>query len=387
MNKDSPIYRFWKFHRDFLQAETGDSFNYGAERLLYEKYKQESKAISAARALYYFAKPLVPRAMQMTLRRLYSRKQKRISFPRWPIENSLVDLNWKALSYLAGDQIHLVPFINFWPDSHDWCVLLTHDVESEAGIRNIKRVVALEQEIGFRSSWNFVAKWYPIPVNLFGWLRNKDCEVGLHGIYHDGKLFSSWRRFKSELDEINGYLMRWDVVGFRSPATHRNPEWMPLINAEYDSSFPDTDIYEPQGGGCCSIFPYFLENLVELPITLPQDHTVFEVLQQDSIQLWKEKSDFIIDNQGMILLITHPDYLIEPKRLDMYGQFLEYLKTKVGGWHTLPREAARWWKLRDGATLDAQREILLDANNQDKKGLFTVRIANTRTQKIHKLLN
>ena len=50
---------------------------------------------------------------------------------------------------------------------------------------------------------------------------------------------------------------------------------MPRLGFEYDSSYTDTDPYEPQPGGCCSYLPYFNESLVELPITLPQDHTVF----------------------------------------------------------------------------------------------------------------
>jgi hypothetical protein len=52
---------------------------------------------------------------------------------------------------------------------------------------------------------------------------------------------------------------------------------MASLPFEYDSSYPDTDPFEPQPGGCCSWLPYFNGPLVELPITLPQDHTLFVI--------------------------------------------------------------------------------------------------------------
>ena len=66
---------------------------------------------------------------------------------------------------------------------------------------------------------------------------------------------------------------------------HRNADWMPELGCLYDSSFPDTYPFEPQAGGCCSIFPFFLGDLVELPITLVQDHTMWEILRHDAMDL------------------------------------------------------------------------------------------------------
>jgi hypothetical protein len=121
---------------------------------------------------------------------------------------------------------------------------------------------------------------------------------------------------------------------------------MAELGCLYDSSFPDTDPYEPQPGGCCSILPYFLDDLVELPITLVQDHTLFEILRTADIGPWTTKSDWIIRNHGLINIITHPDYLDTPRRLRMYEEFLEYLASQEGGWHALPREVAAWWRGR-----------------------------------------
>jgi hypothetical protein len=115
----------------------------------------------------------------------------------------------------------------------------------------------------------------------------------------------------------------------------------------YDSSFPDTDPFEPQAGGCCSIFPFMLGDLVELPITLVQDHTLMEILQHRTIELWVHKSEWIIANHGLINVITHPDYLIDPDHLAMYERLLEFLAHQDGCWRALPRDVAEWWKLRE----------------------------------------
>ena len=51
---------------------------------------------------------------------------------------------------------------------------------------------------------------------------------------------------------MRAYAERWEAVGFRSPATHRDWELMPLLGVDYDSSSPDTDPFEPKSGGCCT---------------------------------------------------------------------------------------------------------------------------------------
>ena len=104
----------------------------------------------------------------------------------------------------------------------------------------------------------------------------------------------------------------------------------------------------PRPAAAARSSPIFLGDLVELPITLVQDHTLWEILRQDTIDLWTEKSDWIIANGGLINLITHPDYLDTPARLRMYEEFLEYLAAQRDGWYALPREVAAWWRTRAG---------------------------------------
>lgn len=321
-----------------------------------ERY-QSPRAHGGALRAYYAVKPLMPRRLQLALRRRYARRQAHREFPSWPIEPLLVEHDKARLRRRLADSGEArVPLVNPWPDGRRFAAILTHDVEGPEGVDNVLRVIDVERRHGLVSSWNFVAEWYPIPDGLFDAVRKAGCEVGLHGIRHDGRLFESRAAFESNLLKIHDYLRRWDAVGFRSPATHRNAEWMPELGCLYDSSFPDSDPFEPQGGGCCSIFPFIMDGLVELPITLTQDHTLWEILRQDTIDLWTRKSDWIIDNHGLINVIVHPDYVLSEHRLGLYERFCAWLRERLdcdAGWHDLPREVAAWWRVRDGLSVES----------------------------------
>jgi peptidoglycan/xylan/chitin deacetylase (PgdA/CDA1 family) len=314
--------------------------------ILYERYAGHGKRRRALNA-YYALRPIIPRPVQLGLRRVYARRRRRRSFPAWPIEPRLVEGQYDHIrARLAASGSEALPFVNFWPDHRRFCVTLTHDVESVDGIANIPRVLRIEQRHGVRTAWNLCAEWYPIPDGLLAELRRQGCEVGLHGIRHDGKLFESRASFLENLPKIHAYLRRWEVDGFRSPATHRNADWMPELRTAYDSSFPDTDPFEPQPGGCCSIFPFFLGEMVELPITLPQDHTLLKILREASIDTWVRKSEWIMRHHGIITLITHPDYLIDDAALALYDRFLAFITDRDDAWYALPRDVARWWRGR-----------------------------------------
>jgi peptidoglycan/xylan/chitin deacetylase (PgdA/CDA1 family) len=326
--------------------------------LLEERYRPRAEGRSLPMKAYYGVKPLMPRPLQLALRRRYAKRQAQVEFPRWPAEPILVERHRDALrAELDRGESPAVPEIAFWPDGHRFATILTHDVEGPAGVARVRQIIELERRHGLRSSWNFVGDWYPIEPGLLKHVRAEGFEIGLHGIKHDCKLFESRSTFEAELPQIHRRLDEWGAEGFRAPATHRNPDWQEELGARYDSSFPDTDPFEPIAGGCCSILPFFFGEMVELPITLVQDHTLWEILRQDTIDLWTEKGDWIAANGGLINPIVHPDYLDTPARLRMYEEFLEYLAGQSDAWHALPAEVASWWRQRrdlslrrDGAT-------------------------------------
>jgi hypothetical protein len=126
---------------------------------------------------------------------------------------------------------------------------------------------------------------------------------------------------------------------------------MPLLGFDYDSSYPDTDPFEPTSGGCCTWLPFFNDGLVELPITLPQDHTLFVILRRDE-SAWLEKTAFLREQGGMALLITHPDYMYEGPRLDAYDRFLEANAGDETVWRALPSQVSAWWRRRAASHIE-----------------------------------
>jgi len=226
-------------------------------------------------------------------------------------------------------------------------------------LRKCRDLVFMEKELGFRSSFYFVPERCDVPGGLLHYIRNQGFEVGVHGLKHDGKLYNSWEMFSERASRINDYLREWDAVGFRSPSMHHNLEWLHELEIEYDASTFDTDPFEPQADGVRTIFPFFVhgdsrqKGYVELPYTLPQDFTLFVLMKEKGIDIWRRKLDWIASRGGMALVNTHPDYMsFEAGQLerdeypaDLYMEFLEYVRANYGDsfWHVLPREMAGFW--------------------------------------------
>src|SRR5437660_516621 len=60
-------------------------------------------------------------------------------------------------------------------------------------------------------------------------------------------------------------------------------------------------------GGCCTLWPYFIGDVVELPYRLPQDHTLFTVLRRKLAQPWLPQVEMIPRRHGRIQCLSHPD--------------------------------------------------------------------------------
>jgi hypothetical protein len=326
--------------------------------LLDERYLSTGsggKRRAFARGAYYRLRPLIPRALQLALRRRFRRHQERATFPAWPIETALHRLESMLLQLVETVAGEPLPWIAPWPEPYDWALVLTHDVERKPGYDHVPAVRAAEARHALRSAWYFVPERdYRVESSLLDSLRGEQCEIGLHGLRHDGRDLSAgeWRR---RLPAMRAYAERWGANGFRAPATHRDPVLLQQLGLDHDSSWADVARYEPQPGGSCSWLPFFIGDVVELPITLPMDHTLFELLREDAEEAWSSKTGYLKAHGGMALLLTHPDYLLDPERLAAYDGFMIEFGADRTAWHALPGEVADWWRLRAETTL-AQSE-------------------------------
>jgi hypothetical protein len=314
--------------------------------------------------IYYQLKPLIPRSLQITLRRMVIQRKRKLYEDVWPIDEKAgrPPDGWRG-----------------WPDEKKFALVLMHDVDTEKGHEKCLDLAQIDERMGFRSSFNFVPERYHVSSEVRRILVEKGFEVGVHGLKHDGKLFSSRKTFLEQAARINHYLKDWRSVGFVSPSMHRNLDWIHDLNVEYDASTFDTDPFEPQPEGVSSIFPFWesrdhgQKGYIELPYTLSQDHTLFVVMGEKSIDIWKQKLDWIVINGGMAMLITHPDYMsFNGKRpasgeypAVYYTEFLEYIKQtyKDQFWNALPKDLARFWRERQSCkgkiAVDQKYEVTL----------------------------
>jgi hypothetical protein len=294
---------------------------------------------------YYAVRPALPRPVQLRLRQRLAGSSSVPEFPSWPLHTGLHDLyDW--LLELAEDVAgRPVPWIAPWPDGAQWCFVLTHDVETARGVEEIPALRDAETRRGYRSSWNFVPERYHTPPEVLERLVADGCEVGVHGLRHDGRDLASGRALAKRLPAIREAADRWGAQGFRSPATQRSWSLMPRLGFDYDCSYTDTDPYEPQPGGCCTYLPFFIDDLVELPITLPQDHTLFSILGHQDASLWLGKARELRRRGGMVLVLSHPDYAHGPAA-QAWRDLLEEFRSDRTMWQPLPKEVAAWWRER-----------------------------------------
>ena len=321
-------------------------------------------------------------------------------------------------------------------------LILTHDVDTRFGFEHIREACEVEKRLRFKSSWNIVPDLYEVDESVLDYLRNSSMEIGVHDWNHDGKLFSDKKIFDERVKKINQAIKEWGAKGFRAGMAFHHDEWMQELSCEYDSSHYDSDPYQPMGGGCGEIWPFKLGHLVELPYTMLQDHVLFvargglkvprvwegeedgrkrnwewirryiernpQITQIDAdyssshrghrgrrvfkesgnviikgVDIWKMKAEWLVERGGIVLMITHPDYLCHPKLvrsrekgvgrrydgwlsnddrdvlevrdkgivgerwhgsvLEQYAAFLNWFKREFEGryWHCLPWELAR----------------------------------------------
>jgi len=323
--------------------------------------------LSFAKRVYYIVKPLLPRSFTRLLRQQYSRPTQETFKLGWPIEDRYVRFLLEVLRQVMLEQgVSSLSYRHFWPEGRRYAFVLSHDVEWAKGHDFVRQVADLVESKGFRSCFNCLPERYPLDYSLLAELQERGFEVGVHGLKHDGKLFTSREQFERRVTRINAYVKKFNAVGFAAPLTHRNPYWMQALDVEWDRSFFDTDPYEPMVGGVMTIWPFFTGKFVELPYTMIQDYTLTSVLNETTPRLWMDKLAFIEQHGGMALLNTHPDYLLEDRVWDVFAEFLTTIQGRDGYWHALPREVAAWWQARaqpeatDARVTDGTAEIVGD---------------------------
>ena len=328
------------------------------DNLRFERYVANSHgrergldARSAVRSAYYIVRPMLPVQVRKHLQRWHLAGWETIPFPRWPVDRTVEHIFERQLaSLLRSGSVESIPFIWFWPHGLPSCAIVTHDVETAVGRDFCRRLMDIDESVAVKSSFQIVPESrYAVTARFLDDIRERGFEVNVHDLNHDGQLFRDRDEFLRRAERINRYRKDFRADGFRSAVLYRNLEWYDALDFAYDMSVPNVAHLDPQRGGCCTVMPYFIGEILELPLTTTQDYSRFHVLNEYSIELWKRQVALVTERHGLVSFNIHPDYVRETRAQHAYQALLDYLtglRSKKKIWMALPGEVNQWWRER-----------------------------------------
>jgi hypothetical protein len=314
--------------------------------------RNENSALYATvSAMYYGVRPILPVGVRKYLQRVHLMGWDQIPFPHWPVDRSVDELfELLMLFTLKAQKVERVPFIWFWPDGAPSAAIMTHDVETSLGRDFCGTMMDIDAAYGIKASLQVVPEnRYEVTSAYLDSITKRGFEVAVQDLNHDGRLYKNRQQFVERVAKINSYRRQWAAEGFRAAVLYRRQEWFKDLEFSYDMSIPNVAHLDPQRGGCCTVMPYFIGDLLEIPVTTTQDYTLFHILKDYKADLWKTQIDLIMEKHGLLSFIVHPDYIIAERERKVFEALLSrlaQLRRDKGLWIAMPGEVNRWWRQR-----------------------------------------
>ena len=323
------------------------------DHLRLERYLNSSgnRYESTLKKFYYRLRPLMTVSIRRSIQKFHARSWQSVKFPRWPVDTTVEEIcEALLLRALRSQGVAGIPFVWFWPRGARGCVTMTHDVETLTGRDLCGELMDIDDFFGVKASFQIVPEArYPIPANFLEAIHQRGFEIAIQDLNHDGRLFDNREEFRRRAALINRYGEEYGAKGFRAAVLYRRPEWYGDLEFSFDMSIPNVAHLDPQRGGCCTVMPYFIGNILELPVTTVQDYTLFHLLNERSIDLWKTQVEMILQKNGLASFIVHPDYITKRNTRSVYEALLGWLHDlcdRQAIWLALPSEIDTWWRAR-----------------------------------------
>ena len=227
--------------------------------------------------------------------------------------------------------------------------VLTHDVESSYGLKRAMLLKKVEEKYDVQSAWYVPSNRYKLDEDSIRQLSNHG-EVGAHDTKHDGKLahLSKEKILKrvSEARNSLSKIIQQPVDGFRAPILQHNEKILQALNEagyKYDTSIPSWEPKHPytmKPHGIGTVFPLTLDNLTEIPLTLPQDHQLLHVLGLDPknvLKTWETMATMIRELGGVSMFLVHPDYEVAAN-IDLYEELVSGIVSDSKSTITVPSQ-------------------------------------------------
>jgi peptidoglycan-N-acetylglucosamine deacetylase len=261
-----------------------------------------------------------------------------------------------------------------WPGGARCAVMLTFDVDAEAGWLSrdpsvkdrpgilsqgrygvqvgVPRILDLLDQQGIRSTFfipGWVAEQHPREARA---IRDGGHEIGHHGYLHEradpAEPEAERAAFARGLQALQEVL-EVRPVGFRSPGWDLTPITLDLVRGAgmiYSSNLMDHE------------WPYVHQHVegdvVELPVQWIRDDWPFFAFEPTYVNrpmssttlvlsLWQEEVLGVHEWGGIFNLTMHPQIIGHPSRLRMLRRLIEVIKSLDGVWLTTCEEVARHW--------------------------------------------
>jgi len=245
------------------------------------------------------------------------------AFPGWPLDLSadlLRDLGAPTEPHPAGP----TP------------VVLTHDIDSPEGLRNlVDRFLPAEEAAGARSTSYIVPCAWDVDEGLARDITARGHQVGVHGYDHSNLTpFANEGERRRRLDAAGPFATKHGAVGYRAPSLLRTRALLRDLAGRYryDSSIPTSGgLFPVPNNGCASARPFAIEGILELPLSMPRDGSLrFLGYPPDEIAaLWASCADLIARSRGVVVLLTHCErrFSGDGRTFDAYLRFLDHVRT------------------------------------------------------------
>ena len=315
--------------------------------------------------------PFSYRLIPSSIRNRFFKAKRSVTAFREELLGPIEFLRSLFLASLAIASKDPIPIIGFWRRGKSYALAVSHDVETQLGLEDgAGRLIEVEKELGIRSTWNLPTNRYPLSSQLVIALAQNG-EVGGHDTKHDGRLF--FAGITDKLDRVKRcrerleFLSRRPVRGFRAPLLQHSRELVETLGKagyEYDSSMPSWEPLSPTSlkpHGVGTVFPFLISGLVEIPVSMPQDHQLIRVGGLGvaaAVDQLLEVSRWIRKTGGACVLLVHPDYEFgQEEGRDEYLRLLTSFRSDPACDIMTLGEMARWWIYRQESYIDEEGMI------------------------------
>jgi peptidoglycan/xylan/chitin deacetylase (PgdA/CDA1 family) len=243
------------------------------------------------------------------------------AFPGWPLDLS-ADLLFDLSLPTTPQPVAPVP------------VVLTHDIDSSEGLQNlVARFLSVEEGVGARSTNYVVPCAWPIDDALVSEVTARGHELGVHGYDHSNRTpFAGDEERERRLDAALPFAKRHGATTYRAPSLLRTRALLRDLATRYvwDSSIPTSGgLFPVPNNGCASARPFAIENILELPLSMPRDGSLrfLGYTPDEIVRLWIECADLIARSRGIVVLLTHCErrFSGDDGMFEAYRRFLEHV--------------------------------------------------------------